>query len=138
MCAALIYHLGRTMGRHMRVIIRAASAAMLAALIATSAPAQGPLRIFDAHLHYNQEPTPFYELDKVLEMFRRNNVTGIIATSRPNKGTHQLVDAKAPGQPRGASCPSAPDLGHVSGSWRGSVDRRDRRSAACSADEPAA
>ena len=55
------------------------------------------MRIFDAHLHYNQEPNPFYDLDKVLEIFRRNNVTGIIATSRPNKGTHQLVDAKAPG-----------------------------------------
>ena len=55
--------------------------------------AQAPLRVFDAHLHYNQEPTPFYDLDKVLEIFRRNNITGIIATSRPNKGTHQLVDA---------------------------------------------
>jgi hypothetical protein len=59
--------------------------------------AQAPMRIFDTHLHYNQEPNPFYDLDKVLEVFRRNNITGIIATSRPNKGTHQLVDAKAPG-----------------------------------------
>ena len=59
--------------------------------------AQTPLKIFDAHLHYNQEPNPFYELDKVLEIFRRNNVAGIVATSRPNKGTHQLMDAKAPG-----------------------------------------
>jgi hypothetical protein len=66
-------------------------------LVATAALAQAPLRIFDAHLHYNQEPTPFYDLPKVLEIFQRNNVTGIIATSRPNKGTHQLVDAKAPG-----------------------------------------
>ena len=64
---------------------------------AATAVAQEPLRIFDAHLHYNQEPTPFYELDKVLEIFRRNNIAGIIATSRPNKGTHQLVDAKTPG-----------------------------------------
>ena len=77
-------------------LIRAACAAFLA-LIVGPALAQEPLRIFDAHLHYNQEPAPFYELDKVLEIFRRNNVTGIIATSRPNKGTHQLVDAKAPG-----------------------------------------
>jgi Amidohydrolase len=79
------------------LICRAAAAAIFAALVAPSVLAQAPLRIFDAHLHYNQEPTPFYELDKVLEIFRRNNVTGIIATSRPNKGTHQLVDAKAPG-----------------------------------------
>jgi hypothetical protein len=53
--------------------------------------------IFDAHLHYNQEPNPYYSLDKVLDVFRRNNVTGILATSRPNKGTHQLMAAKAPG-----------------------------------------
>ena len=77
--------------------IRAVAAAVFGLLGTTSALAQQPLRIFDAHLHYNQEPTPFYELDKVLEIFRRNNITGIIATSRPNKGNHQLVDAKAPG-----------------------------------------
>jgi hypothetical protein len=61
------------------------------------ASAQQPLEIFDAHLHYNQEPAPFYSLDKVLELFRRNTITGIVATSRPNKGTHQLVEAKTPG-----------------------------------------
>ena len=55
------------------------------------------LEIFDAHLHYNQEPNPLYSLDQVLEIFRRNAVTGILATSRPNKGTHQLMDAKPHG-----------------------------------------
>ena len=68
-----------------------------AALAATVAQAQAPLKLFDAHLHYNWEPTPFYSLDKVLETFKRNNVAGILATSRPNTGTHALVDAKAPG-----------------------------------------
>ena len=63
----------------------------------TQAQGQQRLELFDAHLHYNQEPNPFYSLDKVLETFRRNGVTGILATSRPNKGTHQLVEAKAPG-----------------------------------------
>ena len=72
-------------------------AAALGLLALGGASAQAPLRIFDAHLHYNQEPNPFYDLDKVLEIFRRNNITGILATSRPNKGTHQLMDAKAPG-----------------------------------------
>jgi len=72
-------------------------AAALLLLAPGSASAQAPLRIFDAHLHYNQEPNPFYDLDKVLEIFRRNNISGILATSRPNKGTHQLMDAKAPG-----------------------------------------
>ena len=76
-----------------RIVLGAA----LSLLAAGGAVAQAPLKIFDAHLHYNQEPTPYYDLDKVLEIFRRNNVTGILATSRPNKGTHQLMDAKAPG-----------------------------------------
>ena len=74
--------------------------ALIAVSLLGSAPVvaqQQDLKIFDAHLHYNQEPNPFYSLDKVLEVFKRNNVTGILATSRPNKGTHQLMDAKAPG-----------------------------------------
>ena len=58
--------------------------------------AQERLEIFDAHLHYNQEPAPFYSLDQVREVFRRNGIGGIIATSRPNKGTHELMDAKWP------------------------------------------
>jgi hypothetical protein len=79
----------------------AACTLVLAAMASAAAQAEGssqrPLELFDAHLHYNQEPNPFYPLEKVLEIFRRNNVTGILATSRPNKGTHQLMDAKAPG-----------------------------------------
>jgi len=71
-------------------------ALVLAGAVSLPAVAQ-ELKIFDAHLHYNQEPTPFYSLDKVLDVFRRNGVAGILATSRPNKGTHELVDAKAPG-----------------------------------------
>ena len=61
-----------------------------------AAQAQQQIEIFDAHLHYNQEPQPFYSLDQVREVFRRNGITGIIATSRPNKGTHELVDANWP------------------------------------------
>ncbi len=72
-------------------------AALLAAVMAPGAAlGQERLAIFDAHLHYNQEPTPFYSLDQVREVFRRNGVSGILATSRPNKGTHQLVDANWP------------------------------------------
>jgi hypothetical protein len=78
-------------------IVRCAAASVIGVLAVAGAFAQAPLKIFDAHLHYNQEPNPFYDLDKVLEIFRRNNIAGIIATSRPNKGTHQLVEAKAPG-----------------------------------------
>jgi hypothetical protein len=75
--------------------------ARIVAIAVLSAPigagAQPVLKIFDAHLHYNQEPDPFYPLDRVLDIFRRNHVAGILANSRPNKGTHQLVDASAPG-----------------------------------------
>ena len=73
---------------------------VLAAILAVFA---GPVRaddrieIFDAHLHYNWEPTPFYSLDKVLALFREHRVTGIIATSRPNDGTRALVAAKPEG-----------------------------------------
>lgn len=69
-----------------------------ALLVAAFGPARAQeLKLFDAHMHYNQEPDPFYSVDKVLETFRRNGVTGILATSRPNKGTRQIVEAKAPG-----------------------------------------
>jgi amidohydrolase family protein len=79
------------------LILRASVTAFLAMLAPAGAGAQQTLKIFDAHLHYNQEPNPYYPLEQVLDVFRRNNVAGIIANSRPNKGTHQLVDAKAPG-----------------------------------------
>lgn len=68
------------------------------ALLALSAPAMaeapydGP--IFDAHLHYNWEPTPHYNLEQVFELLKRNNVKGILATSRPNTGTVALMEAK--------------------------------------------
>jgi hypothetical protein len=69
----------------------------LAAAIADNAIADEPIEIFDAHLHYNWEPKPFYQPDEVLALFKRNRVTGILATSRPNTGTHVLMDAKADG-----------------------------------------
>jgi hypothetical protein len=74
--------------------------AMLAAAALSAAPpvqAAEPIEIFDAHLHYNWEPKPYYQLDEVLALLRKHRVTGILATSRPNSGTHALVDAKADG-----------------------------------------
>jgi hypothetical protein len=79
------------------MIARTIAILILATTASADAVAQSTLKIFDAHLHYNQEPNPYYPLERVLDVFRRNNVAGIIANSRPNKGTHQLVDAKAPG-----------------------------------------
>ncbi|MEA2819997.1 MAG: hypothetical protein QOJ86_2001 [Bradyrhizobium sp.] len=59
--------------------------------------ADEPIEIFDAHLHYNWEPKPFYQLDEVLALFKKHRITGILATSRPNTGTHALMDARAEG-----------------------------------------
>src|ERR1700759_450921 len=56
-----------------------------------------PIEVFDAHLHYNWEPKPYYQPDEVLALFKKHRVTGILATSRPNTGTHALMDAKAEG-----------------------------------------
>ena len=66
------------------------------ATVPLTAQAQQRIEIFDAHLHYNQEPKPFYSLDQVRDIFRRNGIIGIVANSRPNKGTHELMDAKWP------------------------------------------
>jgi hypothetical protein len=78
-------------------MMRFLGAALLAVLACGPADAQGELKLFDAHLHYNWEPKPFYPLEQVLGIFRRNGVAGILATSRPNDGTRALVDAKPPG-----------------------------------------
>jgi hypothetical protein len=73
---------------------------LIATLVAAGAPrviAQEPIEIFDAHLHYNWEPTPYYSIEQVFALFKQHRVTGILATSRPNSGTRALVNAKADG-----------------------------------------
>jgi Amidohydrolase len=87
-------------GPAMRSCFRRAAllaAVMLAAMAGNRALADEPIEIFDAHLHYNWEPKPFYQLDEVLALFKKHRVTGILATSRPNTGTHALMDSKAEG-----------------------------------------
>ena len=77
--------------------MRAAAACIAIALLAGDVRAAEPIEIFDAHMHYNWEPKPYYQPDEVLALFRKNRVTGILATSRPNKGTNVLMDAKPEG-----------------------------------------
>jgi hypothetical protein len=72
-------------------------AIVLIAATSTPAAAAEPIEIFDAHLHYNWEPKPYYQLDEVLALFKKHRVTGILATSRPNTGTHALMDARPEG-----------------------------------------
>lgn len=64
---------------------------------APTVDAADPIEIFDAHLHYNWEPKPYFQIEEVLALFRKHRVTGILATSRPNIGTHALVAAKPDG-----------------------------------------
>ena len=66
-------------------------AAAVTALAPLSAGAQQQIPIFDAHLHYNWEPTPYQPPEQIFEILRKNGVTGILATSRPNDGTHALM-----------------------------------------------
>jgi hypothetical protein len=77
--------------------VSAAFGCVALSLFAMPARAAEPIEIFDAHLHYNWEPKPYYQPDEVLALFRKHRVTGILATSRPNTGTHALMDAKAEG-----------------------------------------
>ena len=64
-----------------------------------SAHAIEPLRVFDAHMHYNIEAREAYPPAKVLEIFRQNNVRGILATSRPNEGSELLMKAAPAANP---------------------------------------
>ena len=61
--------------------------------MSTSAFAVEPLRVFDAHMHYNIEARDQYPPAAVLEIFRKNNVRGILANSRPNEGSALLLKA---------------------------------------------
>ena len=69
---------------------------VIAAFICASGGARADQPLFDAHLHYNMEPRAHLPLDQVLDLFERNGVRGILANSRPNDGTHALVDAHPP------------------------------------------
>ena len=69
------------------------AALVLALVIGTPARAEAPPELFDAHLHYNDEAVGPYSVADVLQLFRANGVTAILATSRPNDGTRALVAA---------------------------------------------
>ena len=64
-----------------------------AALLTATAHAVEPLRVFDAHMHYNIEAREPYPPAAVLEIFRKSYVRGILATSRPNEGSALLMKA---------------------------------------------
>ncbi|HNY48685.1 MAG TPA: hypothetical protein PKN64_17155, partial [Casimicrobium sp.] len=49
------------------------------AIFSTCVHAVEPLPIFDAHMHYNIEARTPYPPAAVIEIFRKNNVRGILA-----------------------------------------------------------
>jgi hypothetical protein len=49
-------------------------------------------RLFDGHLHLNWEDGFRFPVNEAFALMRANGVATILATSRPNDGTHALVD----------------------------------------------
>ena len=78
------------------------SLVFLLAGLAGNGLAAEPLPLFDAHLHYNWEPTPRVTTAEALRLFEAAGVRGILANSRPIAGTHALYAA------RSDSCRSSP------------------------------
>jgi len=74
-------------------------AAIAGVFAINSAQAVEPLRVFDAHMHYNIEAREPYPPAAVLEIFRKSNVRGILATSRPNEGSVLLMNAAPSANP---------------------------------------
>ena len=73
--------------RHWRYVLPVA--------LSLSAAARGaePMPLFDAHLHYNLEARELHPVKQVLELFRQQGVSGVLANSRPNEGTVALLRA---------------------------------------------
>ena len=76
------------MGRLIRSVLVTLSACATSAVLCAE-----PLPIFDAHMHYNIEARTPYPPAAVIEIFRKNNVRGILANSRPNDGSALLMKA---------------------------------------------
>ena len=76
------------MGRLIRSVLVTLSACAASAVLCAD-----PLPIFDAHMHYNIEARAPYPPAALIEIFRKNNVRGILANSRPNDGSELLMKA---------------------------------------------
>jgi len=64
----------------------------LAAVFACGLSAQAAdLPLFDAHMHYNVEARSLYAPAQLIELWRRLGVRAVLATSRPNDGTLDLI-----------------------------------------------
>jgi hypothetical protein len=64
------------------------------ALTASAYAQQLPL--FDAHMHYNVEARSVLSPQQVIDLWRKTGIRAVLATSRPNDGTLDLIAQKAP------------------------------------------
>ncbi|HEY8608658.1 MAG TPA: amidohydrolase family protein [Noviherbaspirillum sp.] len=64
--------------------------------LAAVAQAVKPGPIFDAHMHYNVEARSVISPPQVLALWRKVGIGAVLATSRPNDGTLDLIAQQAP------------------------------------------
>jgi predicted TIM-barrel fold metal-dependent hydrolase len=64
------------------------------ALVALPLLAAEELPVFDAHLHYNQEPHARLSVQQTVALLKASGVSGMLVSSRPNTGTRALLDAR--------------------------------------------
>ncbi|WP_151445735.1 amidohydrolase family protein [Lacisediminimonas profundi] len=65
--------------------------ALALSLLPPLAAASAGLPLFDAHMHYNVEARSVLTPEQVIALWRHQGVKGVLATSRPNQGTLDLM-----------------------------------------------
>jgi hypothetical protein len=63
---------------------------------AAAADPASQLPLFDAHMHYNVEARSTISPKQVIELWRNTGIRAVLATSRPNDGTLDLIAQGAP------------------------------------------
>ncbi len=79
-------------GRKLMMLL--AGALAFFAITASACAQQLPL--FDAHMHYNVEARSVLSPQQVIDLWRKTGIRAVLATSRPNDGTLDLIAQKAP------------------------------------------
>ncbi len=77
--------------RHSMIALAAWLLMAAAALRAETAPQLAPLPLFDAHMHYNVEARSLLSPQQVVALWRETGIRAVLATSRPNDGTLDLI-----------------------------------------------
>ncbi len=65
-------------------------------MMSASAATVEPLPIFDAHMHYNIEARGTWSPQRVIASWRQLGIRAVLATSRPNDGTLDLIAQNVP------------------------------------------